>query len=543
MKKYLGMFIAVFMVTAQIQAKSSLCEPSIDFLPKKSSKSINLKLKSKPSLDSEKKATQEREVLSWETISKNSRNAVVQVFSYVNEPNIFEPYKTPNRNAFAGSAFFISKDGYLLTNYHVINCAIALYVQIPSLGKERFEVEYIGGNPDKDVALLKLKNDSLALVQKKLGKTGLSYLSLGDSDKLVEAEQIIALGYPLTQENIKTLIGCVAGRESTRIGECIQTTAPVNPGSSGGPFLDKTGNVVGICALKIQGADVDATAYLIPINNVKLMLQELYKGTLIRSPHWGIYGIPTLASTLRYLGSPEDGGVYIRKVQKGSLSAKAGMKKGDILYAVNGVKLDRFGYLMLSATGTKVSLSDFLSRIELGSDVIMTLYNNGEARDITLRAECEKDPFAIRKYFPWIEKDLDYEVILGMVFVPLLMDHIEAFQSVPGFSDFVSKYAECEKRFEPRVILSAVLPTSYIHKGRNFMNGDIVVKEINEMPIKTMDDVRAALLKNKGKEFTTLETEGGSLVALPLQEVLKEEPLLAQRYGYTLSPIYSELIA
>ena len=140
---------------------------------------------------------------SWEQICKNSKDAVVQVFSYISEPNILKPYESPSQSGGAGTGFFISDDGYLFTNYHVINCAIAMYIQIPSLGKERFEVEYVGGNPQRDVALLRLKEASLASVKKKLKVKQIPFLELGDSDSLTEAQMIMALGYPLGQENLK----------------------------------------------------------------------------------------------------------------------------------------------------------------------------------------------------------------------------------------------------------------------------------------------------------------------------------------------------
>ena len=143
----------------------------------------------------------------WENICKEAKDCVVQVFSYVNEPNLLEPYKSPNRGMGCGTGFFISDDGYLLTNFHVVSFSVALYIQIPSLGKERFEVEYVGGSPQKDIALLRLKKSVREDVKKKMNVEKIPSLSLGDSDSLVEAQYIMALGYPLGQENLKVSIG------------------------------------------------------------------------------------------------------------------------------------------------------------------------------------------------------------------------------------------------------------------------------------------------------------------------------------------------
>ena len=179
------------------------------------------------------------------------------------------------RTNIRGSGFFINEHGEILTNFHVIDQSIVTYIQIPSLGKDRFAVEFIGANPEKDFAKLRLTPEALEEIKQKLNVQTLPYLTLGDSDTLSEAQEIMALGYPLGAENLKVSIGRFAGRESTDIGECIQTTTPINLGNSGGPFLDYSGNVVGIATLKSTAVDIEGIAYLIPINNITVMMAQL----------------------------------------------------------------------------------------------------------------------------------------------------------------------------------------------------------------------------------------------------------------------------
>src|SRR5579862_396723 len=170
------------------------------------------------------------EKIDWSDICSNAKDAVVQIFSYTNEYPIFTPYKTPDRSGSCGTGFLISDDGYMLTNFHVIDQAVVICVQFPSLGKDNFQAELVGGCPDRDIALLRLMPHALNKVKALMGVESLPHLVLGDSDVLGHGDEVLVLGYPLGMENLKSSIGDYSGKESLSIGECIQTSAPINPG-------------------------------------------------------------------------------------------------------------------------------------------------------------------------------------------------------------------------------------------------------------------------------------------------------------------------
>ena len=484
---------------------------------------------------------------SWESICKDAKNAVVQIFSYVGIYNLLEPFKTPEQLEGRGSGFFINDQGEILTNFHVVSQAIATHIQIPSIGKDRFEVEFIGANPDRDIALLRLTPESLDKIKQKLELQTLDYLPLGNSDTLSEAQEIMALGYPLGEENLKASIGSCSGRESTHIGECIQTTAPISPGNSGGPFFDKLGNVVGISSLKSIEQHAEGIAYLIPINNITIMMDELHEKKIVKNPFWGFSYIPTTSHTLRFLSNPDDGGVYVTEVKKGSLVEKYGLEKGDIVYTINDEKIDRYGYLHASWSNGKVSFSDFIARIKLGATVNLTIYRQGEmiACSGILKSA---DTFAIEQYHPWIYPPLDFEIIGGMVITPLTLNHIQMFKefarNYPHAQLDVSlfeKYEDPEKRLNPRLVITAVYPTSLIHETRCFQAEDRIIRSINGTKVYSLDDLRNVIWECKDEEYITIETKGDSFAAIPFKEALAEEDLLSEKYYYPKTPFVTDL--
>jgi len=481
---------------------------------------------------------------SWKEICQNSKKSVVQIFSYIHHYNILEPFKTPYEYMACVTGFFFNEDGDILTNFHVVDEAIALFIQIPSLGKERFEVEFIGGDPQRDIALLKLKDYTREAIQKKLNVTTLPYLEFGDSDMLTEAQDIMALGYPLGQENLKVSPGINAGHESSSAGKLIQTTAPINPGNSGGPFFDTAGNVIGVCSSKIIGAETDNIGYLIPINNVKTVLEELYTTKIIKHPFWGLSFSPTTKHTLEYLNNPTDGGIYVRKVEKESLAEKYGIQKGDIIYAINDNQIDYHGYLTspwVAESDDKISTSDYLARIKNESPITITLYRAGERIDLDAQITTDHD-IKIDLFHPWHQPPLNYEVIGGLVVVELTLNHILTFKSVASESSefsLIEKYQKPKNQFEPRLIITSILPGSQAHKTKCFMRADRIIETINDLPVKTIEEFRDAVITSL--DYLTIQTEDGSFAALPVKELVEEEPLLSQRYSYQISPLIDQL--
>ncbi len=200
------------------------------------------------------------EVKPWGVLQTELKDCVVQVFSEIAEFNWLEPYKTPNQYGTSGTGFFINDKGDLITNAHVVDQARSVTIQIPTFGKRRFDVDIRGVSTERDLALVAVKKSDLEIIRKALGK--IPVLRMGNSDLVHRAEEIMAIGYPLGQESLKSTTGVVSGRQHIAGQHMIQIDAAINPGSSGGPSVNCRGEVIGVNSANIPGAQ--NVGYIIP---------------------------------------------------------------------------------------------------------------------------------------------------------------------------------------------------------------------------------------------------------------------------------------
>src|SRR5436190_4154455 len=176
----------------------------------------------------------------WRPVQDRVRDTVVQIFAQVYAIDMLEPYKTPSQGTACGSGFFINDQGYLLTNAHVVISAKNVWGQVSSLGKRIIDLEVVGISPERDLALLRVTDNARELITKELG--GIPYLPLGDSDLVRRSDDVLAIGYPLGQQACKRTTGVISGYEQ----HLFQTSAAINPGSSGGPLVNINGEVVAL---------------------------------------------------------------------------------------------------------------------------------------------------------------------------------------------------------------------------------------------------------------------------------------------------------
>lgn len=471
----------------------------------------------------------------WRPIQEKVEDTVVQIFSQVTEFDLLQPYRTPQQYSAVGSGFFINDKGDLITNAHVVNQARSVWIQIPSLGRRIIDVEVIGMTPDRDLALLRVKPESLELITKALGK--IPYLELDDSDSVYRSDEVLALGYPLGQQSLKSTTGVVSGREQ----HMIQISAAINPGSSGGPLLNAAGKVVGINAAGITEAQ--NVGYAIPVNDLKIVLPDLYKTKLLRKPFLGILYNNASDALAEYLGNPGQGGCYIVEVVKGSTMYKAGVKPGDMLYSINGHDLDYYGDMIVPWSEDKISIIDYVSRIPAGEKVHVVVYRKGERKEFSMTFDVTELP-PIRKVFPGYE-EIDYEVGAGMVVMQLTINHIQGMEkAVPG----IVKFAEVRHQSEPVLLITHIFADSQLYRTRTVTPGS-TINEVNGQKVTTLEEFRQAVAQSKNKKFLTIKASDNMmrvsdnlLVVLPMDKVLEEEMYLSRDYHYPISPIMKEML-
>ena len=247
-----------------------------------------------------------------------------------------------NRGVIASGSGFIYKDGYILTNYHVIESGTS-YKIIMSDNSE-IDAKYVNGDEYYDIAILKIEEKN----KKKA--------TLGDSSSIELGDTVFTVGAPLGKEYKGTITkGIVSGTNrmvsvelssGVYLMEVIQTDASINSGNSGGPICNINGDVIGITSSKLKGTGVEGMGFAIPINSVKEILDRMEKGEKIERPYLGVQ-LADLTNTfaLQYyynikIGKDVTFGAVLSYIESGKAADKAGLKVGDIIVEMDGVKIE-----------------------------------------------------------------------------------------------------------------------------------------------------------------------------------------------------------
>ncbi len=235
-----------------------------------------------------------------------------------------------------GSGFIITKDGYILTNYHVVKHAANGTIKVTLLDtNETYKAKIVGSDPKADIALIKIKANNLPT------------LPLGDSSSLEIGDWVVAVGNPFGLNGTVTT-GIISAKGRV-IGEgpfdhFLQTDAAINPGNSGGPLLNLNGEVVGINTAIVAGGQ--GLGFAIPVNMVKSEMPFLMKGKHIKRGYLGVSVQPLTSDAAKQLHLKSKRGAIISQVMKKSAAEKAGLKPGDIIVGINGHPVKSSGDLV-----------------------------------------------------------------------------------------------------------------------------------------------------------------------------------------------------
>ena len=272
-------------------------------------------------------------------------------------------------SAVAGTGFIITPDGYIMTNYHVIESAQKSEHKIQVLFKDKssFEAKIVGFDEDNDVAVLKIDASDLSPV------------SIGNSDDIAVGDSVFAIGNPLGELDFSMTSGRVSALDRSitieRNGTAInmfQFDAAINSGNSGGPVYNESGEVIGIATAKVGSSGVEGLGFAIPINDAADIANELitkgyvsgkaYMGVNIDNRYTSVYA--------QYYSMPE--GAYVYNVESGGCAEKSGLAAGDIITKVGSEAIG--GYSDLNAA---------IKSFKAGESTEIVVYRGGEY--VTLR--------------------------------------------------------------------------------------------------------------------------------------------------------------
>ncbi|NPV27404.1 MAG: PDZ domain-containing protein [Firmicutes bacterium] len=263
-----------------------------------------------------------------------------------------------------GSGFIITKDGYILTNEHVVDGADEISVTI--LGYDQpLPAKLIGADHDLDLAVLKVEAEK-----------DLPFLQLGESDKTRVGEWVIAIGNPYGLDHTVT-VGVISAKgrpvtvQDRQYRNLLQTDASINPGNSGGPLLNLRGEVIGINTA--VNAQAQGIGFAIPTSTVQGVLKDLINNGKVAHPWLGVSLLPVTKEIARSLGLEQAVGAVVNGVVSGSPAERAGLKAGDVIQEYNGV-----------AIKNPQDLVEQVAQTPVGSQVVVKLNRKGKTQEITV---------------------------------------------------------------------------------------------------------------------------------------------------------------
>jgi len=264
----------------------------------------------------------------------------------------------------AGSGVIVDgKQGYIITNAHVVENAREITVTLSD--QRQFAAKVIGSDPRTDIAVIQIKSGSLAQVV------------LGDSDRLEPGDYVAAIGNPFgLQQSVSYGIVSALGRSGMNpdgFESLIQTDASINPGNSGGALVNLRGELVGINNMILSGSGGNiGIGFAIPVNMARSVMDQLIKYGSVKRGQLGVTIAPVTPDIAEALGISTAGGALVTQVLKDSAAARAGIRAGDVVTAING-----------RSVKSAAEFRNAIGLLRVGDKVELSLLRDGESRKLT----------------------------------------------------------------------------------------------------------------------------------------------------------------
>lgn len=279
----------------------------------------------------------------------------------------------PSTSAASGSGFIISADGYILTNYHVVEGFDSISVALFS--GESYDAAMVGYDQSNDIAVLKIE------------AAGLPPVVLGDSEKMNVGDDVLAIGNPLGELTFSLTAGKISAQDrevtfsNSVMMDLLQTDCAINSGNSGGALFNLYGEVIGVTNAKYSGssgsgATIDNIGFAIPINSVRVIMESIIEKGYVSKPYIGVT-VTDVTQEHQLYGLPE--GAVVRAIEKGSPAEASGLQPGDIITHADGK--------VISGSRELVRL---LRNCTVGQKLKLTLYRKGQTLTVDVTAAEQK---------------------------------------------------------------------------------------------------------------------------------------------------------
>lgn len=363
----------------------------------------------------------------------------------------FEQPQQPQQQRGGGSGVIISPDGYIVTNNHVVEDASEVKVTLND--NRTFTAKVIGTDPTTDVALVKID------------ATDLPNIPFGESDALRLGEWVLAIGSPYGLQSTVTA-GIISAKARNldiipsqfRIESFIQTDAAVNPGNSGGALVNTRGELVGINTLiKSQTGTYMGYSFAIPSAIVKKVVVDLKEYGVVQRALLGVSYREIDEEFVEAFGEEygirETGGVYVADVSEDGAAKAAGIRKGDVITAIDGIRL-----------GNNTNLAEIMSRYRPNDKVTISVKRDGKTKqfEVVLRNKAGKAELLSR-------------------------DYVDVAESLGGRFAEINDRTRRELRIENGIRVTEVRPGGVLARAR--VKEGFVITHINDRPIRSVADL------------------------------------------------------
>lgn len=293
--------------------------------------------------------------------------------------------ETEKQKIGGGTGFFVTSDGIIVTNKHVVEDRDAEYTVV-TRDEEEFTAEVLARHPNLDIAVLKITEQK-----------DFPVLELGNSDEIRVGQSVIAIGNSLGEFSNSVSLGIVSGLQRNitaatgygqpeKLSNIIQTDAAINPGNSGGPLLDIQGKVIGVNVAMVYGAQ--SVGFALPINQVKDIIEQVKENGEFSVPFLGVRYIVLNEEIKKENNLPYNYGALVLRGEKitdfavipGSPADKAGIMENDVILEFDGKKVDEDNML-----------SDMIAEKSVGDEIKIKIWHKGEEKDVKVKLEEMKE--------------------------------------------------------------------------------------------------------------------------------------------------------